>query len=704
MELVRPIRIKLGDLLLQEGLIQKQQLEEALMVQKRQSVYKPLGEVCIELGFIARITLRDILAKHQKQILLGDLLVNMGIITEDQLEEALFLQRHTNKKLGEMLIEKGFMTPSALAEALSVQLGVPKITPHVQLADSALLNGVNTAFLEKIKAVPICYDKDRDLITVLMDDPLDSDAVAVLEKMFKKKVEPAVSTTGSVESLLREMVSKEVRMNAVKSAAAQRTGSAKGFAPQGADPEKNFAAQKRDEENFSVTMGSEKRRTDGELVIIDNRLPDSVSQDDNMAILNFIVSGAVQKGASDIHIEPFEKKVRIRYRLDGLLRHETDLPKAVGVGLATRIKAVSGLDIADKRRHQDGRIEARVKDKEVDLRVSTYATIWGENIVIRLLSRQSSLVDLNRIGFSPFNLSRYQRLIKYPSGVILATGPTGSGKTTTLYASLMQLNDMDRKIITVEDPVEYTIEGVVQGKLDPKLGLTYGDFIKSMMRQDPDVIMIGEIREAASASAAIQAALTGHKVFSTFHTDDSTGALLRLMDMGIETFFIASTVTAIVAQRLIRGLCPSCKVPARPSPSVLKVFESIKGGGIEQLNFHQPQPQGCPECNFTGYKGRTGLQEMLEIDDNVRDAIFARKNAGQIRNAARMTGQFISMSEDGFYKAAKGLTTLEEVLRVAYMNKSDALVPYETEKLMKLCDAPEDADHLVVALAAAAHE
>ena len=655
MRLIQGNRIKLGELLINEGIITEQQLDHALAVQKNQDRYAPLGEVCSELGYISRTALRNILTTYQKQILLGDLLVNMGVITEDQLHEALAAQRGTAKKLGEILIEKHFIRQSALAEALSVQLGIPKITPNIRLVDTSLSNGINPAFFQKKKAIPIYDDKERGVITVIMDDPLDTETVSSLEKMFGKQVEPAISTTGKVEDLVNEIL------------------------------------------NSAVKLGTEKRRMDAELVLINNTLPTSVAQDDNTAIFDFIVSEAVKKHASDIHIEPMEKKIRVRYRIDGILQHETDLPRSIGTGLSTRIKAICGLDIAERRRHQDGRIEAKIREKEVDLRVSTYAAMWGENIVIRLLNRQTSLVDINQIGFSPFNLDRYQRLLRYPAGVILVTGPTGSGKTTTLYASLMYLNNMDKKIITVEDPVEYTIDGVIQAKLDPKMDLTYADFIKSMMRQDPDIIMIGEIRDETSAAAAIQCALTGHKVFSSFHTDDTTGALLRLMDMGTETFLISSTVVSVVAQRLVRTLCPHCKTPVRPEPAILDVFSSIVGNGIEEIRFFGPR--GCPKCNESGYKGRLGVQEVLEINDDVRDAILTRKPSGHIRRIARETGQLISMAEDGFYKAAKGVTSLEEVLRICFINKGDAAVPYDCGRLMELCDHPEGRGRPVLSLA-----
>ena len=386
---------------------------------------------------------------------------------------------------------------------------------------------------------------------------------------------------------------------------------------------------------------------------------------------------------SDIHIEPKEKILAVRYRIDGILRHKTDLPIALAPGLVSRIKILCDLDIAEKRRHQDGRIEARIMDKEIDLRVSVYASGYGENVVIRILHRQSELIELDALGISPANRARFQQILDQPSGIILVTGPTGSGKTTTVYATLNYLNDGEKSIITVEDPIEYTMEGVVQGQLNPKLGMTYVDFLKAMMRQDPDVIMVGEIRDVTAAEAVVQAALTGHKVLSTFHTDDTTGALLRLMDMGIDTFLISSTVVSILAQRLVRVLCKSCRKNYEPDPRLLSSFGIRTNGPI---NFEFWQPVGCSSCDDTGFKGRIAVHELLLVNDAIRNAILARLPSGQIRLIARNDAKLISMREDGFYKATKGITSLEEVLRVVFYNESDELSPRSSEEVIALCE------------------
>ncbi|MBI4528660.1 MAG: Flp pilus assembly complex ATPase component TadA [Deltaproteobacteria bacterium] len=435
-------------------------------------------------------------------------------------------------------------------------------------------------------------------------------------------------------------------------------------------------------EDASLKLGRSVAESKKDLIIGETQLSQQ-GGDKVITVVNYLITHAVLERASDIHIEPQEKSLRVRYRIDGILHHKTDLPLALAANLVSRIKVLCGLDIAERRRHQDGRIEARVKDQDIDLRVSTYVSAYGESVVIRILHRQTKLVDVDSLGFSPVNRAQYMEILEYPSGIILVTGPTGSGKTTSLYASTSHLNRMDLKIITVEDPVEYTIQGVIQGKYDPKLGMSHSDFLKSMMRQDPDVIMVGEIRDPEAADAVIQAALTGHKVVSTFHTDDTAGAILRLMDMGIETFLISSTVVSVVSQRLVRVLCPDCREPKPPDPRLLDHF-CILPTGLDRFTFYQPK--GCPNCKGTGFKGRTGIHELLVVNDAIRDAILAHKTSSQIRRVAREKGNLISIHEDGFYKATLGITTLEEVLRVVFHHEGDEIVARSPDEVIALCE------------------
>jgi type IV pilus assembly protein PilB len=636
-------KLRLGELLIREGFMSEEQLEQALSFQKKREGYKPLGEICVELKFVSKAQLRRTLRTYRKNIRIGDLLVNLGMISVDQLKEALKTQKLKGGKLGEVLVEMGFITEASLINALAVQLGVPKIDPDLHDIDQRLLDGIGEEFLVKNKVLPAF--KEGRTVTVIMSNPLDEEVLRILSQMFKCKVEPAVA--------LREDILKAIGRHF--------TGT-----PQG-------------------KRGSIFEQEKKDLVIGDTVISEEGS-DNIVAILDYIVTHAVAERASDIHIEPNETRLRIRYRVDGILRHKTDLPISLAPNLISRIKVLCGLDIAEKRKHQDGRIQARVQDKEIDLRTSVYASVYGENVVIRILHRRSELVDIDTLGLSPVNRARYQQILDQPAGIILATGPTGSGKTTTLYASLDYLNDGEKAIITVEDPVEYTIEGVVQGQLIPKIGLTYPDFLKSMMRQDPDVIMVGEIRDKEAASAVIQAALTGHKVLSTFHTDDTTGALLRLMDMGIDTFLISSTIVSVIAQRLVRLLCPHCRKPDVPDEGLLASF-GVRS--IDPDRFDFCHPVGCTKCGNTGFNGRTAIHELLCLNDPIRDAILSRKTSSQIRHIAREEAKLISMREDGFFKATKGITSLEEVLRVVFYNESDQLSARAADDIVAYCKDEE---------------
>ncbi|HEX9445616.1 MAG TPA: ATPase, T2SS/T4P/T4SS family [Candidatus Binatia bacterium] len=635
---------KLGELLVQESLVTREQLEEALAAQKKQQVYMPLGEVCIDLKFITRDQLRKIISAHKKRIPIGELLANLGLVTPQQVEESLQEQKAAGKKLGEVLIEKGFLTEKALISALNMQLGVPKITPHPSLIDKSLLKGVNENFLRKNQALP-AFKQGKEL-TVLMADPLNEAAIRDLEKFFACTIQPAIASAEEIQNAITQCF------------------------------------------RINPATGMAEEKVEKDLVIGQTDLS-AQTGDTTIGIVNYIISDAFKERASDIHIEAQEKGLRVRNRVDGVLYHKTDLPQFLAPAVISRIKVLCGLDIAEKRRHQDGRIEARVMGQEIDLRVSTYAGVYGESIVIRVLQRQTSLIDLDALGFSPANRAKYAALLEHPSGIMLVTGPTGSGKTTTLYASLSYLNSMFRKIITVEDPVEYTLDGIVQGHLDPKLGLSYVDFLKSMMRQDPDVLMVGEIRERASAEAVIQAALTGHKVLTTFHTDDTAGALLRMIDIGIEPYLISSTVAAVLTQRLVRVLCPNCRQPFVPREEILAAF-LVDPGALESLTFYQPK--GCMHCNGTGFKGRIGLHELLIINDPIREAISSRSTSTQIRLVAREHARLISMREDGLYKATQGLTTLEEIMRVVFHHESDAMTPRGVAEVIALCEGKDGGD------------
>jgi len=635
--------LRIGEILLKEGLIDEKQLQEAIVKQRKKTVYVPLGEVCVQLRFISKTDLQEILKKYKKRLYLGDLLVHMALLSREEVAQALELQKIVGKKLGEILIENGYITESNLVNTLSIQLGIPKIIPAPGLIDPNVLRGVSKPFLQKNDCLP-AY-RDGESVTVIMSDPLSEETLRTMRNLFKCKIEPAIASSEDIQKGIK-VVFDDLRMvDAAK------------------DKSTRCAAKN--------------------VLIVDVNSPER-NEDNIEDILNFIISNAIADEATDIHIEPMENMLRVRYRIDGVLLHKTDLPFFLGPNLISRLKALCGLDIADRRRHQDGRLGARIMNKGFDLRVSTYATINGESVSIRILPNQSKLMDLEMLGFSPAVLDLYKNILGIPSGVVLVAGPSNSGKTTTLYASLKHLNDMHKKIVTVEDPVEYTIDGVIQGQIDEKTGLLYTNFIKSILRQDPDIIMVGEIRDKASADAVVEASLTGHKVLTSFHTDDTSSALLRLYKIGIETFLISSTVISVMAQRLVRTLCPMCKEPYTPGADILAAFDSIHPIFPEEHTFYTAR--GCLECNNLGFRGRTSLSEIMVVNNDMRDAILNRLSTAQMRVVARKNGGLISMREDGFYKATKGVTSLEEVLRVASYNDSDALVKRSAEEIVAACE------------------
>ncbi len=733
---------------MQQGFLSETQLAQALNRQRTDEPRKLLGELCVELGFMSKGALNGVLEKYHKQILIGDLFLHMGIVSIGQMHEALEDQKTTKKKLGQILIEKRFIARTHLAEALSIQLGIPKIAPSVSLVDTTLLSMATPGFLKRNCVVPLSYGEAKNTITVLMDDPLDTAVIADLEKVFRAKVQPAVSATIDVSSFLKEVfdsrgpycgyVPEAQEPCAVggtgalplqpaqemtfgkKETPCSQPGLADGEAGMETPPLARFRTGGTNKDQPAALRISVRKTADTasscspravdanmldlsimeghsielsavgkETTLDDKDSHSAVANENAAAILNFIVFSAIKERASDIHIEPFEDRVRIRYRVDGVLRCKTDLPKSIIGALTSRIKGFSGLDLAERRRLQNGRIEAGVDDKEFDLRVSTYAAPWGENVAIRVQRRTTSLIDIGELGFSPLNLDRYQRVLSYPAGIVFVTGPAGSGKTTTLYASLTHLNHDGTKIVTVEDPIEHTIDGVVQGRLDSTAGLSYEDSIESMMRQDPDVIMIDELGDKAGASAAIQASLAGHKVFASFHADGAIATILRLISMGIEPFLVSTTMNSIVSLRLVRTLCPFCKQPTAPDESMVRRFTSIKpGGSYGACTFYRAV--GCPECDNVGYKGRTGVHELIEINEPVKETILARATERRIRTIARESARFISMAEDGFYKAASGITTLEDVLRVVSVNAPDDSIPYDLDHLMAFCDGTRD--------------
>ncbi|MDQ2817682.1 MAG: type II secretion system ATPase GspE [Candidatus Eremiobacteraeota bacterium] len=393
-----------------------------------------------------------------------------------------------------------------------------------------------------------------------------------------------------------------------------------------------------------------------------DELPEEVIVDAPIVRLaDLMITQAIQQKASDIHVEPFEREVVVRYRIDGILRPVMNPPKAIQPALISRLKIMANLNIAEKRVPQDGRIQVNIKRDRYDLRVSVLPCLYGESVVMRILDRKSVMVDLDKLGFDPELLERWKKLIVAPNGVILVTGPTGSGKSTTLYATLNDINDTETKIVTIEDPVEYNIPGINQVQVNPKVGLTFAAGLRSFLRQDPDVMMVGEIRDQETALIAVQSALTGHLVLSTLHTNDAVAAITRLIDMGIEPFLLASSIQGVMAQRLVRTVCPMCKRSVKPVAAVTDKFAEY---GIPVASVRLVKGEGCDNCAGTGYKGRAGVHELFVMTDEMRRLILERGSSSDLRKLASSQG-LRTLYHDGLMKVAKGLTTLEEVLRVA---------------------------------------
>jgi len=641
-------KLGLGEILVLEKVIEPEELDQLLDSQQRD--HKPLGQICVERGLLSPYGLKHVLKKYHRRMRLGEVLLTMGLIGPQQLDQALEELGRSKKRLGEFLIERGLLSEEDLVMALSEQLDIPRVIPDLALIDVKLLEGVSHRFLSAHQALP-AFKNPNGAITVIMTDPLREETLRDLELFFKCPILPALATKPEITDALRQI---------------QEQTTLKGLVQ---PPDLEFKIQK-------------------DLMIDEGGLTDNESR--TISVVNYLISRAVRDGASDIHIEPQATRVRVRYRIDGVIHSKTDLPKDLGPSIASRIKALCSLDITERRRYQDGRIEAKINGRDYDLRISTYPSLYGENIVIRVLQRQTLLVTLEQLGFSLATRKQYTKLLNTPSGVFLVTGPTGSGKTTTLYASLTALTNRGLAVVTVEDPIEYAIEGVVQASYEAKLGLAHKDYIKAMMRQDPDVIMIGEIRDGETAESAIQVSLTGHKVFSTFHTDDTVGALIRLLDMGIEPYLVASTVTVVLSQRLVRVICRYCRREERPTPERLAAFglrpEEIAGYPLFRGH-------GCPRCHQTGYKGRTAIHELLIVTDPIREGILGRKTSSEIRTIARSRAGLVSLREDGLFKAVKGMTTLDEIDRVVPQYNDEEAVRRSVAQLLELCgDGQADGD------------
>lgn len=598
-------RKPIAELLVDDGVITPDQLARARRVQEYLEEPMRLIEVLVELGDVSEEAVAETVAKYGKTYNIGEILLQQGLINEKILETAIKAQEETGRRIGEILIDMGAINEPLLLHNVADQLQMPYMEPSFTMVDTTLLEKASPEFLEKHCFVPFSRNEDGSVVVVI-NDHQDREAADAICDLFQDTARLALG------------------------------------------PRDAILATIEDYRNFRQVARARDRRV-------------AVGEDSVVEQVEHIIIAAIHERASDIHFEPMADKVRLRYRIDGVLVYKTDLPKEIHARIISRIKIMAQVDIAEHQRHQGGRILFTHKGVEYDLRLSIYVTVHGECAVLRILNKEMGLLSLQELGMSPGLLKTFKRdVLDIPTGVVLITAPTGEGKTTTLYSSLDYCNDISIKIITAEDPVEYMLDGIIQCSIYDKIGRTFESTLREIVRQDPDIVVLGEIRDKVTAEFAIQAALTGHKVYCTFHTGDTVAALLRLMDMQIETFLIASTVLSVLAQRLLRRVCAGCADIYRPTIEDMQVL-GVDPDEMRQHTFKRGR--GCKACSFTGYKGRVAVFECLLLNDAIRDAILEKRTAGVIRELAYEGAGMVSMRESGIVKAVQGVTTLGEVKR-----------------------------------------
>jgi len=550
---------------------------------------------------------------------LGQILLEQGLITREQLDRALEEHRNSPRSLGRVLIDMKLIKEQDLVAALAEQVGLEFVDLAEYPVDPAATTLLPEALARRYRAIPI-GERDGKLL-VAMSDPANVYALDDIRTITNRDVQPVVATASDIEQAIQKFAQMGEQVEALASEAASAL--------------------------------------EGE---VDADQMDAALEDAPIVkLVNAIMTQAVGDRASDVHIEPMEKEVRVRFRVDGVLHEKMRCPKNIQGGLISRLKVMADINIAEKRVPQDGRIGMRVGGRQLDLRVATLPTVHGEKVVIRILDKSQALIQLQDLGFQEEALKRYEQAFRKPYGAILVTGPTGSGKSTTLYATLNILNDSERNIITVEDPVEYRIAGVNQIQVNPKAGLNFASALRTILRADPDIVMIGEIRDRETAMIAVEAALTGHLVLSTLHTNDAPSAVTRLTEMQVETFLVASAIDCVVAQRLARKLCERCREPYRPEPAELQEagYPEYQWAEIQQLH----RAVGCSACSNTGYRGRMGLYEVMPMSEELERLTVERASSDQMRAVAIEQGM-LTLKDDGLMKARQGLTSIEEVARV----------------------------------------
>lgn len=576
----------------------------------------------------------------RQRLKIGDLLLNAGVINEQQLQKALDYskeqrQKGNAKRLGDCLRELGFVTDRQVAEALASQLNLQLVDLQGFTLSKQMQELIPGSTLRKHSVLPLGYDpKDPQAIFLAMSDPLDIVAIDDVEIITNCRVEQCVATQTEIQAILDRYFGSEEAMSAAEKFSKQR--------------------QERIQADREVEERAERELANAPIV----------------QLVRTIVEQAVRSRASDIHIDALEREVRIRFRIDGVLVEKLRYDISILAALSTRIKIVSGLDIAERRRPQSGRMTATVDDVEYDIRVEILPTSFGEKIVMRLARANALTRDKSELGIQPYEMKKFDRILKHPNGIILVTGPTGSGKSTTLYTALSELNTPEVNILTVEDPVEANIPGINQVQVNPKAGLTFASALRSFLREDPDIIMVGEIRDTETAQIAVQASITGHLVVSTVHTNGSAATITRLEDMGIESYLLADSITGIIAQRLVRRLCPDCKETRYADEVEMKLL-GLEGQKPRKICV--PHPGGCPKCNGTGYYGRIGIYEIMEMTSHLKQIVAKSLGTKELEEEARKEG-LRTLHDNAAAYVLDGVTSISEMLKVAAVETDDIVL------------------------------
>lgn len=561
--------------------------------------------------------------RRRNRLRLGDLLIQQNVLTEEQLRAALQMQKGTNKKIGEILVEEGFITEEMIARALEAQMGLKTVQLRGLTVPREIKKLIDVKLLKKYTVFAFEVDPyNANILHLAMADPLDMEAIDDIAIVTNMQIEPYIATRRDIRSAIDRNYGDAENIDAV-----------------------NRFARERAQLRGNVAVTSDDSEIDDAPIV---------------QLVRSILEQAVRQRASDIHIEALENKVRVRYRIDGALCTKMEYDNSLLPAISTRIKIMGGMDIAEKRKPQDGRLSLVIDGQEYDIRISSVPTVYGEKLVLRISSKINLTKDKKDLGFAPDELVKFDHMMSHPYGIIFVTGPTGSGKSTTLYTALSELNKDEVNIVTVEDPVEAALEGINQIQVNNKVNLTFATALRSILRQDPDIIMIGEIRDSETASIAVQASITGHLVVSTLHTNNATGTLDRMVDMGVERYMLADSVVGVIAQRLVRKLCPYCRKKRLASAEEKRIMHLPEEEAVEIY-----EPVGCNLCNDTGYYGRKGIFEIMEMNEEIQRLIAEGSDSKNLIYAAKRNGMR-TLRENGVRDVLAGITSIEELQKASY--------------------------------------